>query len=99
MSDLERLVRFKLLGQEYSFYTGASEAELDAVFALVKSLIEENVGSSKGTLPVSKVAILACLNIASRYVKLQQEFDDYRENAERRIKNLNDKISSRLLSE
>lgn len=99
MSDLERLVRFKLLGQEYSFYTGASEAELDAVFNLVKSLIEENVGGSKGTLPVSKVAILACLNIASRYVKIQQEFDSYRENAERRIGLLNEKIMSRLYSE
>ncbi len=99
MSDPERLVRFKLLGQEYSFYTGASEAELDAVFALVKSLIEENIGGSKGTLPVSKVAILACLNIASRYVKMQQEFDGYKENVERRIGLLNDQISFRLLNE
>ena len=99
MSDLERLVRFKLLGQDYSFYTGASEVELDAIFTLVKSLIEENIGSSKGTLPVSKVAILACLNIASRYVKMQQEFDSYKENAERRIGILNDQISIRLFNE
>lgn len=99
MSDLERLVRFKLLGQEYSFYTGASEVELDTIFTLVKSLIEENIGGSKGTLPVSKVAILACLNIASQYVKMQQEFDSYKENAERRIGKLNDQISCRLLNE
>ncbi|MDP3480094.1 MAG: cell division protein ZapA [Desulfoprunum sp.] len=99
MSDLERLVRFKLLGQEYSFYTGASEVELDTIFTLVKSLIEENIGGSKGTLPVSKVAILACLNIASQYVKMQQEFDSYKENAERRIGKLNDQISYRLLNE
>lgn len=99
MSDLERLVRFKLLGQEYSFYTGASEAELEAVFDLVKSLIEENVGGAKGTLPVSKVAILACLNIASRYVKMEQEFDLYRENAERRIGKLNERIRTRLYDE
>lgn len=99
MSDLERLVRFKLFGQEYSFYTGASEAELDAVFTLVKSLIEENVSGSKGTLPISKVAILACLNIASRYVKMEQEFASYRENAERRIGDLNKQIRSRLYDE
>jgi len=99
MSDLERLVRFKLLGQEYSFYTGASEVELDTIFTLVKSLIEENIGGAKGTLPVSKVAILACLNIASQYVKMQQEFDSYKENAERRIGKLNDQISYRLLNE
>ena len=96
MPELERLVRFKLLGQEYSFYTGASEAELDSIFALVRSLIEENIGGSKGTLPVSKVAILACLNIASRYVQLQQEFDDYKEEVERRAGTLSDKISYRI---
>jgi len=33
MTESERLVRFKLLGQEYAFYTGASEDELDAVFS------------------------------------------------------------------
>ena len=99
MPELERLVRFKLLGQDYSFYTGASEAELDSIFALVRSLIEENIGGSKGTLPVSKVAILACLNIASRYVQLQQEFDGYKEEVERRAGTLSDKISYRINEE
>ncbi len=96
MSELERLVRFKLLGQEYAFYTGASEAELEAVFSMVKSLIEENISGPQGTLPVSKVAILACLNIASRHVKLQQEYDAYQNETEERLKRLNEMIRSRL---
>jgi cell division protein ZapA len=99
MSELERLVRFKLLGQEYAFYTGASEAELELVFSLVKSLIEENISGPQGTLPISKVAIQACLNIASRYVKLQQDFEAYRSDAEERLGILNEQISSRLFSE
>lgn len=99
MSELERLVRFKLLGQEYAFYTGASEAELEIVFSLVKTLIEENVSGPQGSLPVSKVAILACLNIASRYVKLQQDFEDYRSDAEERLGLLNEQIRSRLFTE
>ena len=50
---------------------------------MVKNLIEENISGPQGSLPVSKVAILACLNIASRYVKLEQEFEGYRNDAER----------------
>ena len=99
MSELERLVRFKLLGQEYAFYTGASETELEVVFSLVKNLIEENISGPQGSLPVSKVAILACLNIASRYVKLEQEFEGYRNDAEERLGHLNEQIRSRLFSE
>ena len=96
MSELERLVRFKLLGQEYAFYTGASEAELDAVFSMVRTLIEENISGPQGSLPVSKVAILACLNIASRHVKLQQEYENYQSETEERLKRLNEMIRTRL---
>ncbi len=96
MSELERLVRFKLLGQEYAFYTGASEAELEAVFSMVRSLIEENISGPQGSLPVSKVAILACLNIASRHVKLQQEYENYQSETEERLKRLNELIRTRL---
>lgn len=96
MSELERLVRFKLLGQEYAFYTGASEAELEAVFSMVRSLIEENISGPQGSLPVSKVAILACLNIASRHVKLQQEYENYQSETEERLKRLNEMIRTRL---
>jgi cell division protein ZapA len=96
MSELERLVRFKLLGQEYAFYTGASEAELEAVFSMVRTLIEENISGPQGSLPVSKVAILACLNIASRHVKLQQEYENYQSETEERLKRLNEMIRTRL---
>ena len=99
MSELERLVRFKLLGQEYAFYTGASEAELDAVFSMVKTLIEENISGPQGTLPVSKVAILACLNIASRHVKLQQEYDNYQSETEERLQRLNEMIRAQLFKD
>jgi cell division protein ZapA len=96
MSELERLVRFKLLGQEYAFYTGASEVELEAVLSMVRTLIEENISGPQGTLPVSKVAILACLNIASRHVKLQQEYEEYQTETEERLRRLNEMIRGRL---
>ena len=99
MSDNERLVRFELLGQEHTFYTAAPEEEIESILSLVGSLVESDVPSSSGTLPVSKVAILACLNIASRYVKLKQEFAEYKHNSGTRIVRLNEEIRAKLSAE
>lgn len=100
MSDNERLVSFTLLGQEYSFYTGASEEDMKKILSLVKSLVEsDSTAKGSGTIPVSKTAILACLNIASRYIKLKQDFEDYKKESELRALTLNKQIDARLLSE
>ncbi len=99
MSETERLVRFELLGQEYKFYTASSEEELKSIISLVRQLVETSSPRTSGTLPVGKVAILACLNIASRYVKLMQEFEGYKRDSEERIIRLNEEIRSKLLSE
>lgn len=99
MSDKERLVKFELLGQEHSFYTAASEEEIQSIFSLVSGLVETGSPQSKGTLPVSKIAILACLNIASRYVKLKREFEEYRYSSGARIVRLNEEISAKLFGE
>jgi len=99
MTESERLVRFRLLGQEYAFYTGASEDELDAVFSMVRTLVEENISGPQGSLPISKVAILACLNIASRHVRLQQEYENYQIETEERLKRLSEMIRTRLVKD
>ena len=99
MSDKERLIRFTLLGQEYTFYTGASEEEMDEILSLVKKLVEEGTNGSGGTIPASKVAILACLNIASRYIKLREDFERYKMKSEIRAGNLIDQIDASLIPE
>lgn len=99
MTNSERLVKFELLGQEYKFYTAASEEELKSILSLVRQLVENSSGQATGTLPVGRVAILACLNIASQYVKLKQEFDDYRWDAEQRMIRLSEEIRARLLAD
>ncbi len=79
MSEKERLVSFDLLGQNYSFYTAASEEEMAKILSLVRQLIGENGTKPRSrTVPVNKTAVMACLNLASRYIKLEQEFEDYR---------------------
>lgn len=99
MSDTERLVKFELLGQEYKFYTAASEDELKSILSLVRQLVENNSTQATGTLLAGRVAIMACLNIASQYVKLKQEFDDYRWDSEQRMVRLSEEIRAKLLTE
>ncbi|MFW2367866.1 MAG: cell division protein ZapA [Desulforhopalus sp.] len=99
MSETERLVQFELLGQEFKFYTAASEEEMQSILSLVRQLVESGSDSVTGTLPVGKIAIMACLNLASKYVKLQQDFDDYRRDSEDRMIGLSEEIRARLLSD
>ncbi len=97
MSNTERLVKFELLGQEYKFYTAASEDELKSILSLVRQLVEAGSAQITGALPVGRVAVMACLNIASQYVKLKQEFDDYRWDSEQRMVRLSEEIRAKLL--
>jgi len=99
MAVTERLVQFELLGQEYKFYTAASEEEMNSILSLVRQLVETDSKQPSGTLPVSKIAILACLNIASRFVKLENEFEEYKLDSEKRFAKLNDGIRSKLFME
>ncbi len=99
MSETERLVRFELLGQEYKFYTASTDEELRTIFSMVRQLVETNSPQTTGTLPVGKMAILACLNIASRHVKLMHEFEGYKRDSEERIIRLNEEIRLKLLAD
>lgn len=99
MADAERLVTFELLGQEYKFYTAASEEEMESILSLVRPLVDSGAGTSTGTLPVSKIAMLACLNIASRYVKLESEFRDYRQETDKRLLRLSKQVKTTLEQE
>ncbi len=99
MSDKERLVRFELLGQEHAFYTAAPEEEMESILTLVRNNVGTDSPNIAGTLPVSKVAVLACLNIASLYVKLEQEFEEYKHSSQTRIVRLNEEIRAKLSAE
>lgn len=96
LSETERLVRFELLGQEYKFYTGASESEMEAILSIVREQVEGGAGAPRGTLPASKVAVMACLNVASKYVKLRQEFEDYKRDTEKRYGRMQEDIRNTL---
>ncbi len=97
---MERLVRFELLGQEFAFYTGAPEEEVNEILQMVEGLVQANSSSEAiGSISVSKVAVLASLNMASSYVELKKDFDAYKSDTENRLTQLTEKISRELTEE
>ena len=97
---MERLVRFELLGLEFAFYTGAPEEEVEEIIALVTDLVQENCSSgTSGSVAVGKVAVLASLNIASRYVELKRDFKAYKRETEKRLARLGERIGEELAEE
>ena len=99
MAEPERLIKFHLLGQDFAFYTGASEEEMDAILSLVRQQAEDSSSGTAGTIPVSKIAVMACLNIASRYVRLKRDMDEYRHVTEDKLQQLNEKLEKHLFRE
>ena len=85
MAEQERQVRIELLGQEYRFFTAASDEELETILSLVRGLVETDSAPHRGTLVSIRVVTLACLNIASQYVRLKSEFDRFRLANNRRL--------------
>ena len=96
MSDKERLVRFTLLGQEFSFYTGASEEEMAKILDLVRDMVEDKGSGMSGTLPTGKIAVMACLNLASKFMKINHDFEKYKEDTDKKILKINEKLESVL---
>lgn len=89
---MERLVTFKVLGQEYPLYTDAPEKDVHEILSLVKSQIEDAGQVSQHVLPANKIGILTSLNIASKYVKLKREYEEYKQRVESQISLLSEKI-------
>ncbi len=94
---MERLVRFELIGHEFAFYTGAPEEEVNEIIQMVTDLIQENSSpTASGSIPVGKIAVLASLNIASRYVELKRKFEDYKQDTGGRLNKLGQQIDREL---
>jgi len=93
---MERRVDFKLFGQEFSFYTDASEEEVEQVINLVRSELDEGGQAIRTSLPSSKMLVLVCLRIAARFVQLEKEFVQFRNRQDKSIDNLINKVSSSI---
>ena len=93
---LERLVKFKVLGQEYPLYTDAPEDEVEEILQLVKSQIEKSAQGSPHMLPANKLAVLSSLNMAGKYVKLRKDFEQYKRTVDSLSESIIHKIKEAL---
>lgn len=94
---MERLVKFEVLGQEYPLYTDAPADEVEEILQLVREQIEDHTKLSANILPANKIAVLASLNMAGKYVSLKREFEQYKESIGEYAERLMQKIEQNAL--
>ncbi|MGV8079125.1 MAG: cell division protein ZapA [Syntrophales bacterium] len=68
--------QIKILGQEFSVTSDDGEDHVTRVVALVNDRIDQ-IGSRSPKMPALHIAILAALNIADEYVKLEESSEDF----------------------
>ena len=90
----ERLVRFTLFGQEFTFYSDAAEEEVDAVISMLREELEGQESYNRSTVPSSKMLVLGCLRITAKYIHLQREYSRYCQEQEAALGALLEKILS-----
>ncbi len=90
---MQRLVKFEVLGQEYPLYTDAPEEDVKEILELVKKQLE-TYSQSASTLPSNKLAILASLNMAGKYIKLKRDFENYKSKINSSLEDITVKIDS-----
>ena len=95
---MERLVKFKVFGQEFPLYTDAPEEEVQEILALVKAQFEEYApaAASANVLPPHKVAVLSSLNMAGKYVKLRKAFETYKQQCDAALDRVTEQIDATL---
>lgn len=91
---MERLVRFSLFGQEFSFYTDAPEEEVDHIVSFVRKELGADEQAGPSIIPSNKMVVLGCLRIAARYFELEKQFELYRSEQAERVDKLIAKMAS-----
>jgi len=92
----DRLVRFHLFGQEYTFYSDAPEDEVESAITLLRHELEANEKVSRSSVPSSKMLVLGCLRMAAKYAQLNREYKEFRQAQQRSVAQLIDKVSVEL---
>ena len=91
---MERLVKFEVLGQEYSLNTDAPEEDVQEILELVRSQLEQH-SKTPNILP-AKVAVLVSLNMAGKYVKLKRDYEKLKQKETEKIATIVEQIEGSL---
>ena len=92
----DRLIRFQLFGQEFTFFSDAPEGEVEAIIALLRQELDADEKLNKSAVPSSKMLVLGCLRMAAKLVQLQGECQEYRQSQQHLIKHLISKVTGGL---
>ena len=93
---MERLVQFELFGQDFSFYTDASEEDVVRIIDLVREELGADQSKKTAQIPSSKMLILGCLKIAAKCVQVEKDFETFRAQQDESITRLIGKYSSEM---
>lgn len=92
---MDRLVRFSLFGQEFSFYTDAPEEEVAKIITFIRKELDADEGGPS-TFPSNKMVVLGCLRMAAKYIELEKEFAEFRKEQGLAIDKLIAKVSTEV---
>ena len=92
----DRLVRFHLFGQEYTFVSDAPEEEVDSIIALLREELDSGEKLSRSAMPSTKMLVLGCLRMTAKYVQLHRQYKEDREAQQAAIERLIGRIASEL---
>ncbi len=96
MEEKVKRVKISILNNEYIIKTDAEESHL----LEIASYIEEKINEiSKGdiSMVIPQPFLLATLKIADEYFRLKREFEEYRDRAEQKSKQLVELLDNSLL--
>jgi len=91
----ERRMNVVFFGQEYTLTTSAPQEEVEEIVRLVHSQFSRLTNTSSSFLS-EKIAVLTCLNMAGDFVRLKQEFEEYKKSQSDNVANLTKRIESYL---
>ncbi len=92
----DRLVRFHLFGQEYTFFSDAPEDEIESIIALLREELDSGEKLSRSAMPSSKMLVLGCLRMTAKYVQLSRECTACRQAQQQMIERLIDRLAAGL---
>lgn len=92
---MDRLVNIELLGQNYKLRTSAEEDQVLAAANLVRTKLDEYQAASPTNVKLN-VAVLAALDLANEFIKLERNNQNDCSKWEDRIREIITRIEARL---
>lgn len=96
---MERLVQFRILGQNFKVFTSTGEEDMEAILSLLREAEKKTVTDGGRMLPTAKSAVMVSLDIASKYIQLQREMEQLQTEMDTRLITMNDLIETDLMQE